>query len=467
MLTEIARSVASDVSGRGAPDALTSVDHLGVVHCQSWSDPEPSRHLVETLGLSSGVRRTDSILAGTSPQRLLDAAAEEMIAGNSQVALVVGAEALATVKLFRRSGEVPTWERDAPPRGMPIDVHEWYLLTELAHGVLPAWLTFVLLNEARWASLGGRTEDREEAARLFSTFSHVAAADEGAWFRRAYSPEEISTPTPTNRMVSSPWTKLMTAFPDVDMAAGSLMVTREVADAWGVPDDRRVYLRGFGFSRDAMHVAGRSDLTSSPAMRAATSTALAVAGLGVDDVDAFDLYSCFPAAVLFARDALGLAPVDERRLSLTGGLPYHGGPSSNYMGHSISRAVEEIRSGSATTVMTTGVGMHMTKHVAGIWSHEPGPMIRPEPVRTDWPRTEVDVVADVGDTRCRVASATVVHSADGSPSHVVAICDLPDGARCYARADDRTTIDRVSTGTWVGAEAQVSSRRDGINVVEI
>jgi hypothetical protein len=49
----------------------------------------------------------------------------------------------------------------------------------------------------------------------------------------------------------------------------------------------------------------------------------------------------------------------------------------------------------------------------------------------------------------------------------VAICDLPDGARCYARADDRTTIDRVSTGEWVGAEAQVSSRRDGINVVEI
>ena len=467
MMAEIARSAAADVTGRALPDVVGAIDHLAVVHCQSWSAPEPSAHVATELGIASErLRRTDSIVAGTSHQRLLDAAAEEMIAGRSEVALVVGAEALATVKRHRRSGETPPWEIGAGPPVMPIDVNEWYLPTELAHGVLPAWLTFVLLGEARWAARGARPEDRADAAALFARFSQVAAANEGAWFRRAYSADEVATPTADNRMVSSPWTKRMMAFPDVDMAAANLLVTRDVADRWGVPDEQRVYLRGFGFARDAVHIAGRADMAGSPAMRMATTEALEMAGLGLDDVDAFDLYSCFPSAVLFARDALGVEADDPRPLSLTGGLPYHGGPNSNYMGHSISHAVDLIRSGAATTVMTTGVGMHMTKHVAGVWSREPGPMRRPTAPRTDWPTTEVDVVAEARGP-CTVVSATVIHGSDGEPSHVVAICDLPDGSRCYARSDDRSTIDAVLNGEWVKATGHLSAGAGSTNTLTL
>ena len=43
-------------------------------------------------------------------------------------------------------------------------------------------------------------------------------------------------------------------------------------------------------------------------MRAATAAALEAAGTGVDDISAFDLYSCFPCAVELAADALGRGP---------------------------------------------------------------------------------------------------------------------------------------------------------------
>ena len=47
-------------------------------------------------------------------------------------------------------------------------------------------------------------------------------------------------------MVATPYTKLMTAIMDVDMAAAVLLATEERADALGVPADQRVYLRGAG-----------------------------------------------------------------------------------------------------------------------------------------------------------------------------------------------------------------------------
>jgi acetyl-CoA C-acetyltransferase len=51
-------------------------------------------------------------------------------------------------------------------------------------------------------------------------------------------------------MVSTPYTKLMTAIMDVDMAAAVLVATEARADALGVPADRRVYLRGAGSAEE-------------------------------------------------------------------------------------------------------------------------------------------------------------------------------------------------------------------------
>src|ERR1700684_3725619 len=109
-----------------------------------------------------------------------------------------------------------------------------------------------------------------------------AAASPHAWFPIARSPEEIATASADNRMVAYPYTKLMTSIMDVDMASALLLASAEKADALGVPEERRVYLRGWGYAEDPVHVAGHPDLWRSPALRAASSTALAGAGGGLD-----------------------------------------------------------------------------------------------------------------------------------------------------------------------------------------
>ncbi|NED69845.1 acetyl-CoA acetyltransferase, partial [Streptomyces sp. SID10244] len=67
--------------------------------------------------------------------------------------------------------------------------------------------------------------------------------------------------------------------------------------------------------------------------------ALDVAEIGLDDVSFVDIYSCFPIAVSNVIDPLGITGDDARGLTLTGGLPFFGGPGNNYSLHAIAEAV--------------------------------------------------------------------------------------------------------------------------------
>ena len=101
---------------------------------------------------------------------------------------------------------------------------------------------------------------------------------------------------------------------------------------------------------------------------AASAEALDGAGVGIDDVAHLDLYSCFASSVHLARDALGIAADDRRALTVTGGLPYYGGAGSNYLTHAIATMADVLRDDPGSLGLVTGVGMHMTKHVAGVYS---------------------------------------------------------------------------------------------------
>src|SRR5262249_10873233 len=155
---------------------------------------------------------------------------------------------------------------------------------------------------------------------------------------------------------------------DVDMAAAVLVASHASADQLGVPADRRVYLRGWCYATDETYVAEHDTMSGSRAMRAASAEALARAGVGIDDVAHLDLYSCFGSSVHFALDALGVAPGDARGVTVTGGLPFNGGAGSNYLSHSIAAMTDVLRADPGSVGLVSGVGMHMTKHVYGLYS---------------------------------------------------------------------------------------------------
>ena len=195
--------------------------------------------------------------------------------------------------------------------------------------------------------------------------------------------------------------------------------------------------------------------------------ALACAGSTIDDIAHLDLYSCFGSSVEFARDALGLAADDARLLTVTGGLPFHGGPGNNYMTHAVATMVEVLRSDPTTRGMVSGVGMHMTNHVFAIYSATPGPVAPPDEAAAQ-ARVEAAGRLPIRNTAtgsARVAAYSVVHDRDG-PAWGLAVCDLPGSERCYARVDDPELMRAMEESEWVGRDVKLVDAGKGVNCIE-
>jgi acetyl-CoA C-acetyltransferase len=433
MWERVVRAAAADAGGR-VPGALGSLDGIDVVYSQSWQYDDAVARLSDRLG-ASPTRRRYSGIGGSVPHVLAVDAARAIRAGDLDFSLLVGAEALATLRRLKKAGERPAWSfRPAEKRPFPMDMQ--FDPSEISHSVFEAYLTFALFDNARRASLGrGLDEHRAADGRVMAAMTAVAAAQpEHAWFPLSRTAEEIATATPDNRMVAYPYTKLMTSIMDVDMAAAVLLASTEKADALGVPEERRVYLRGWGYAEEPEHVAGHPELWRSPAMEAAARAALSGAGIGIAEVAHLDLYSCFASSVCFALDALGIGDADERAAAVTqtGGLPYHGGPGSNYMTHSLAAMAERLRSDPGSYGVVSGVGMHMQKHAYGVWSTAPGAGVLADPAPYTAARPPVAIVASP-DGEATVATYSVLHGRDGAPERALLVCDLPGGAgRCYA-----------------------------------
>jgi acetyl-CoA C-acetyltransferase len=263
-------------------------------------------------------------------------------------------------------------------------------------------------------------------------------------------------------MVGYPYTKSTVAIMDVDMAAALVLATHGAADRLGVPPERRVYLRGWADGRDAIYLAEHPDLWRSPSMSAVFGEAMAIAGIGVDDLAHLDLYSCFASSIAFALDALGMASGDPRGVTVTGGLPFAGGPASNYLGHAIATMVERLRADPGGFGLVTGVGMHMTKHVAGVYSTLPGDVREPAALAPEPPTVGI---VEAHEGPATIAAYSVVHGRDGAPDRALLVCDVAGGGRCYAHALTPDLLASLEAEEWVGRTVSLASSRSDAGVV--
>jgi acetyl-CoA C-acetyltransferase len=450
---------AAALRATGVPPG--AIDSLDVVYCQSWPYDDPPGRLAAAAGAEPR-RVAYSGIGGTTPLALLARAAERIARGEADVCAIVGGEALATVRRLRRAGERPAWSHRHPDPG-PVPFEAPFHPSEVAHQVFQAYTTFALRDVARRAHRGEAPDSyRDAIGRLFAPMTTVAAANPDAWFPVERSAAELVIVTEGNRMVAYPYTKRVTAMMDVDLAAALVLASPEAAARLGVPADRRVRLRGWAEARDPDYVAEHRDLWRSPGMAAALGGALARAGTGIDDVACFDVYSCFPSAVSFSLDALGLDSDDRRGpFTVTGGLPYAGGPGSCYALGSTAAMADALVADPGSLGLVTAVGMHLSKHAAVVLSTEPGPLRAVGPGVTPVPAARCPIVPGV-EGPATVAAYTVHHGRDGAPADALLVCTIGGpggGARCYATSRDPDLVAALEAEEWVGRTVRL--RPDG------
>ena len=157
----------------------------------------------------------------------------------------------------------------------------------------------------------------------------------------------------------------------VDQGAAVVMTSVGRARELGIDPARWVFLHGCAEASEKLLVTERVNYHSSPAMQINTSRALAMASKEMSDIDLIDIYSCFPSAVEVACAALGIQTNDSRGLTLTGGLPFFGGPGNNYSMHAIATLLPLLRAQPGQFALLTANGGRLSKHATGIYSATP------------------------------------------------------------------------------------------------
>ena len=320
---------------------------------------EPSRAIYSAVG-------------GQSPQRMVNRMAEAIYRGEVDVALITGAEAIANIKHAVRNGYELDWreEHDDPFED------EWcgdgqVSDYEMAHGLYLPLRAYPLMEHSWRHALGlSVVEHRRRMGTMFAPFTAVAENNPHAQFPLARSIDELASVSHDNYLVSEPYTKWLVAQDAVNQGAAVIVTSVATAAAIGIPASQWLFLQAYA-DVDDICVINRPDFSRSQAQKLAIGQALASADLAAADIDHLDIYSCFPIAVHSACDALGIDDAGARELTLTGGLPYFGGPGNNYSMHAIAEVAARVRVAPDTRGVVVANGGYLSKHSVGVYGGAP------------------------------------------------------------------------------------------------
>lgn len=473
LMIEVARKAADDAGpGQALLDALDAVTavQLTVDSPESGSGAAGMvRNVPQAVCSGLNIDPIEKIYThtgGNTPQMLVNRYCEKIAQGEASAVLLVGAEALHTmISRLKKGLDLDAWMDDSGDD--PVMLGE-YRSAASAHEMLYSMqtpsITYPLFENALRGKYGLTLEQhKQKLGALYAGFNAVAAENPLSWFPAKRTADEIATVSDSNRYVGFPYTKFLNSIIQVNMGAAVILTSLAKARELGVADDRMVYLHGCADANDIWNVSDRVDYTSSPAVRSMGKKAFAMADKTIDEMDFFDIYSCFPSAVQVACDELGIAHDDARGLTLTGGLPYFGGPGNNYVMHSIAAMMEKLRANPGKFGLLNANGWFITKHSLGIYSTTPleGEWKREAPA--DYQQAILDeshpAFTETPDGKATIETYTVLHGREGVERALV-IGRLEDGTRFIAETpNDAQTLELMLSKDMLGQAGTVTSNR--------
>ncbi len=450
----MSRAVAGAFADSGAADASGAVDLTAVVQ-GAWSYTDPGRLVADHLGVGDS-RTATTTMGGQAPQVALNTIFTRIQRGELGGAVVTGGETIWSRRKLRARGErlATTPQSDARPDEVLGRNLAMSTPFEEARGIDSPPVVYSIFESAIRAANGeSLDEHRSRLGRLWAGFNRVAVANEHAWIRQPMTAEEIITPSPDNRMVGFPYTKAMNSNWYLDQAAAVFVTSAEAAERLGVSRDRWVFPWAGASANDTAAVTNRRDLHSSPALGSIAQTLYRHCGIGPDQLEHVDLYSCFPSAVQIAAAEFGLDL--DRPLTVTGGLTFAGGPLNNYVTHSVATMVDVLRATSGVGLVTANGG-YVTTHSAALYRSDPPP--------DPWVDLDAQAAAGIeqvaGDEgfsgRGRIEGYTVMHHRSEAPEALLAV-RTPSGGRTWGRTIDDATTSALMAAEAVGRPVRVGS----------
>lgn len=441
-------------------DSLAIVDQISFHHLGKLCEP-----LAAAIGANPAINYQSAAPHGDTPVRLLNEAANRIGAGEIKLAAIVGGEALRTAA--GRAAKAATGEdksynaiRKVATRREPNYAQD--------HGLAAPVDVYPLYENATRAAWGqSLAEAQTESATIWSRFSEVAAANDGAWIRKPVSPNEILAIDARNRPIAFPYSKLMVANSSVNQGAGFIVAS--LAEAWrrGVSEDRVIHIGMGAAAKEPPSILQRDRYHGSVSMEVSIKRTLELNAMCADDFDCVELYSCFPCVPKMARRILGW-PVD-RPATMFGGLTFGGGPIANYMSHAIVSMVQRLREEGRYGFLFANGGFATDNHCIVLGSR---------PITAASFPQDFDFQADADAKRgpipeldqdytgtATIETYTIFYGRDGAPKAGVVVARTPAGARTLAHVDvhDAAMLAFLTDGTAepVGTKGQIVALAEG------
>jgi acetyl-CoA C-acetyltransferase len=438
LMVDASKAALADTGAAGIAGAIDTLAVVRIFEDSVRGAPHPHGHNTNLPGTPArdiGAAPANLIyetVGGQSPQALVNEMAAKVFEGEIECALISGSEANRASKGARRHGVEINWADSADAEYEDRGTGPMMLSREeIKHGIVAPAYFYAMFENAIAAREGrSRSQHRKAMAELFQPFTAVAAKNPYSQFPVEHSVEFLSTPSKANYEYADPFLKWFIAQDAVNQGAAAIVMSSSKADELGIAEDKRVYLHGAGEGSDDF-ISVRPRLDGSFAMEAAISRALEQSGKTADDMAHFDLYSCFPCAVFSSTQALGVDwKTDKRPLTLTGGLPFFGGPGNNYSLHGIAEMVTKLRGDAGAFGLVLANGGWMTKEAVGVYSTAKPAEFTPV-ARYARPTEEIDVCSE--DCVAKLETFTVTHGKEG-PNKGIIFARLPDGRRALANA---------------------------------
>ncbi len=450
-------AVAAAGRDTGAANALVGTQHIAVPRGR-WQYRNPAGAIARRIGADHASTVLASV--GVLQQTLLGEACARIARGDAHTTMVVGAD--AGYRLLRAQiagaelGEIT--QEDAPDLALT-PKEELFHPAEIRAGLqLPVGLYAVMESAFRAQHGWSVAAHRTQLAELYARFSAIAARNPQAWHRHPLEAAEIREASARNPMQAFPYTRLHCSTWNVDQAAALLFCSVARAEELRIPRAQWIFPVASTESNHMIAVSARQDLARCPGARITGQAALAAGELTIEAIDLIELYSCFPIAVETYAAALGLAP--DVAHTITGGMPFAGGPFNNYVLQATCRAAELLRAGTARTALISSVSGLLTKQGFGLWSANPAPHGFVNADLTSAVAREVGALEVVEDFsgEGQVVGYTVLHGRQQAPRGVVLLA-IAHGRRAFATTEEPALLASMQEDEWVGRRVLIDNNR--------
>jgi acetyl-CoA C-acetyltransferase len=334
-----------------------------------WKYRDPGKWIAERNNIQSAVTSVTKI--GVLQQNLINSACHDIAQGKIRASLIVGGEArYKKILALKENKEFIETKLNINPDFYVKAADELQTKEEQDELGLMAVGYYAILETAYRKKNGlSLQEHKDKISNMYAEFSKVAANNPDGWIDSMKSAKDIKQVSKENPLQAFPYNKLHCSSWNVNQASAMILCSEDLADKLDIPRNKRVYPLVSSETNHMIAPIQRPKLSESTGLDLAASFIKNICDEHKIQPNIYDLYSCFPVAVQMFADSLNLGSEDVK--TVTGGMPFAGGPLNNYMIHSTVKMVSEIRNNHSNIGLVTGVSGMMTKQAFALWAKEP------------------------------------------------------------------------------------------------